>query len=188
MARTPASGQYDLRVRFDKVDVPQMEPIVVRGIGNHVQTIAAYVTPHNRVQFCSSPRAIPTTRASRAGRRPGSAARRQGFQLGDEAPFVSGPVEHARWSRWTRTTARERRVQWFHGVCLRRLPAEDAAARVVRVPHQHVEFGTNNVVGPIDKTLHGTLTMHRDPRPPICKYLSLPRIRERRAARHQSHR
>jgi hypothetical protein len=176
VARTPASGQYDMRVRFDKVDAPRMEPIVVRGSGNTLQTIAAYVTPNNEVRFtflsaghANYPRFTTVANDRKA---PPLA---KGFQVGPESPFVPGRSNTVQVTMDPNNGAVNLVFNGFivYAFVDYRLKTPQLASYVF--PTKEVEFGTNSVGARMDTTLSGTLTMHHDPRPPICKYLSLPR-------------
>jgi hypothetical protein len=176
LARTPASGQYDMRVRFDKVDVPRVEPLVVRAANGKVQTIAAYVTPHNRVQFGFYSNAHPNYPRFANPDDPTAPLGARGFQLGPGSPFVPGRSNTLLVTMDPNNGAVNVVFNGFivYAFTDYRLTTPQLASYVL--PTNKVELGTNDVDNHTDTQLAGALTLLAPAaQPAICDNLSLPR-------------
>ncbi len=164
IARTKATGQFDLQVRFNHVADAKVEPIVVRH-GEHTQMVAALVTAGNLVSFGFYTDGHREFRSSRA----------DGFEFGPFLKFIPG---HPYYLTVTLDPNNGQISVIFTGFVAYafqdfRLTTPQLSSYVF--PADKVEIGKNTVDSRTTTAVDGQLLDRHLKRPAICGDLSLPR-------------
>ncbi|MGZ4802425.1 MAG: hypothetical protein ACXV9P_07475 [Acidimicrobiia bacterium] len=162
VGRTPATGQYELRAKFDPVKTPTWEPIIVKGEPGKLQVLGALVLPGNRIKF-------GFWSQGHAGL-PHSARSPEGFFTGPKTTFEPG--------RTYRLDATMDSNNGRVSIQFRDKPGsftfdqvELSASQLDRYvfPSDHVTVGKNDVGAPTSPKFLGTIAELPAKRPPICK-------------------
>lgn len=172
VARTKSTGEYRFRVRFDRVDRPTVEPIVVRGTQGRIQTVAAFVYPDNRVVFGFHSQGHDDL--------PSGPRTKDGYYLGARLKFKPGKAYNMTVIMDENNGSVSVTLAGYVGFAFQQFELTTPQLAHYVFPTENVEFGTNTVGAPTEPEFLGRLTERRIKRPTICADLTLPQ----NAAKH----